>query len=147
MPMEGGIRDENTTMKEVERDVEMTPSEVGIEDTELRELEEREGIDLTNILEQWKRQEVDNVPTKKLDHIQYFFLLREESKARGKKCTHEEIGHLGVKANEGQPQLSPKQMQRKKGRKSTSISLQEIGVSLINLGNIKKLFPNSSPCV
>jgi hypothetical protein len=33
----------------------MKLSEVGIEDLELRDLVEREGIDLMNILEQWKR--------------------------------------------------------------------------------------------
>jgi hypothetical protein len=121
--MEGEIRDDNTPMQEAEGEAEMTPSEVGIEDTELGELDEREGIDLVNILEQWKRKEVDNVPTKKLYHIQYLFLLREESKDRGQKCTHGEIGHLGVKADEGQPQLSPKQTRRKKGRKSNSVAL------------------------
>ena len=80
----------------------MTPSEVGTKDPDLRDLVEREGIDLPNILEQWKRQEVDNVPTKQLDCIQYLFLLREEAKDRGQKCTHGEIGHLGVKFGEGQ---------------------------------------------
>jgi hypothetical protein len=104
---------------------------------------EREGIDLTNILEKWKRQGVDNVPTEQLDRIQCLFLLREEAKSRGLKCTHGEMGHLGVKAGEVQPQLSPKQMRRKKGKKSNSVALQELGALLINSGKIKKLFPNS----
>jgi hypothetical protein len=121
----------------------MTPSEVGTEDPDLRDLVEKEGIDLSNILEQWKRQGIDNVPTKQLDRIQYLFLLREEAKARGQKCTHGEIGHLGVKSYEGQPQLSPKQTRRKNGRKSNSVALQELGALLINSSKIKKLFPNS----
>jgi hypothetical protein len=75
------------------------------------------------------------------------FLLREEAKAKGLKHTDGEIGHLGVKAGEGQPQLSPKKTMRKKGRKSNSVSLQELGVLLINSGKIKKLFPNSPPHV
>jgi hypothetical protein len=122
-PMEGEIRDDNTPMQDAEGEVEMTPSEVGTEDLELRDLVEREGIDLMNILEQWKRQGVDNVPTEQLDRIQYLFLLREEAKARGLKRAHGEIGHLGVKSGEVQPQLSPKQMRRKKGRKSNSVAL------------------------
>jgi hypothetical protein len=56
----------------------MTPSEVGIEDPDLRDIVEREGIDLLNILDQWKRQGVDNVPVEQLDRIQYLFLIREE---------------------------------------------------------------------
>ena len=108
---------------------------------------EREGIDLPNILEQWKRQGVDKVPIEKFDRIQYLFLLREEVKARGQKHTHRDIGHLGVKVDEGQPQLSAKKTRRKKGKKSNSVALQEIGALLINSGKIKKLFPNSPPHV
>jgi hypothetical protein len=145
--MEGGNKDANTPMQEVDRDAEMTPSEVGTEDPDIRDIVEREGIDLPNILEQWKRQGVDNVPTEQLDRIQYLFLLREEEKYRGTKCTHGEIGHLGIKTKDGQPQHSPKQARRNKGRKSNNIALQELGALLINSGKIKKIFPNSPPHV
>jgi hypothetical protein len=53
--MDGGIRDDNTPMQEAEGNAEMTPSEVGTKDPELKDLVEMEGIDLTNILEEWKR--------------------------------------------------------------------------------------------
>jgi hypothetical protein len=145
--MDGETKEDNTAMQDAEGDVEMTPSEVGIEDPDLRDLVEREGIDLPHILEQWKKKGVDSVPIEQLDHIQYLFLLREEAKAKGQKCTHGEIEHLGVKVGEGQPQRSPKQTRRKKGRKSNSVALQELGVLLINSSKIKKLFPHSSPHV
>jgi hypothetical protein len=67
--MDGEITDDNTPMKEANGDAEMTPSEIGTKDPDLRDLVEREGIDLPNILEQWKRQGVDNVPIEKLDRI------------------------------------------------------------------------------
>jgi len=54
-PMEGKIRDDNTRKQETNGDAEMTPREVGTEDPYLRDLVEKEGIDLTNILEQWKK--------------------------------------------------------------------------------------------
>jgi len=47
--------EDNTTMQDVEGDVEMTLSEVGTEDPDLRDLVEMERIDLPHILEQWKR--------------------------------------------------------------------------------------------
>jgi hypothetical protein len=50
-PMEGGIEDTNTPMQEVDGDSEMTPIEVGTKDPDLRDIVEREGIDLPNILE------------------------------------------------------------------------------------------------
>ena len=103
-----GDRDTNTPMQEVDVDTEMTASEVGTKDPNLRDIVEKEGIDLLNILEQWKNQGVDNIPTKQLDRIQYLFLLREEAKTRGNKHMHGEIGNLGIKTGDGQPQHSPK---------------------------------------
>jgi hypothetical protein len=90
-PREGRNEDANTPMQKAYIDSEITPSEVGIEDPDLKDIVEREGIDLSNILEQWKRQGVYNVPAKQLDHIQYIFLLREEDKSRGIKRIHGEI--------------------------------------------------------
>jgi hypothetical protein len=107
--MEGGIEDANTPMWEVHEDSEMTPSEVGTKDIDLRDIVEMEGIDLPNILEQWKKKGVDNVPVEQLDRIQYIFLLREEEKSRGIKHTHDDIGHLRIKSGEGNSQHSRKQ--------------------------------------
>jgi len=137
-----GSQDQNTPMHEGDGDFEMTPSEVGTEDPNLRDIVEREGIDLQNILEQWKNQGMENIPSKQIDRIQYLFLLREESKARGTKRIHGDIGTLGLKEGDNQHQESPKQAKRKKGRKSNSVALQELGALLINSGKIKKLFPN-----
>jgi hypothetical protein len=125
--MAGGIEDANTPMQEASEDSEMTPSEVGMKDLDLRDIVEREGIDLSNILEQWKKQGVDNVPAEQLDRIQYLFLLREEAKFRGIKRVHDEIGHMGIKAGEGKPQHSPKQTRQKEGKKSNNVALQELG--------------------
>jgi hypothetical protein len=102
--MERGNEDTNTPMQEADGKLEMKPSEIGIEDSDLRYIVEREGIDLPNILEQWKKKGVDKVPTEQLDHIQYLFLLQEEEKTRGIKCTHGEIGNMGIKSREGQYQ-------------------------------------------
>jgi hypothetical protein len=145
--MEGGNEDANTPMQEVDGDVEMTPSEVGKKDPNLIDIVEKEGIDVSNILEQWKRQGVDNVPAEQLNRIQYIFLLREEEKSRGTKCMHGDIGHLGIKTGDGKLQHSPKQARRKKGRKSNNVSLQELGALMINSGKIKNFFPNSPPPV
>ena len=123
-------------MQEVDGYSQMTPSEVGTEDRYLRDIMEREVIDLLNILEQWKRQGVDNVSAEQLDRIQYLFLLREEAKSRGIKHAHGKIGHMGIKVEEGNPQHSPKQTRQKKGMKSNNVALQELGAMLINSGKI-----------
>jgi hypothetical protein len=69
-PMDRGTKYANTPMQEAYKDADMTPSEGGTEDPDLRDLVEREEIELPNILEQWKRQGVDNVPIEQLDCIQ-----------------------------------------------------------------------------
>jgi hypothetical protein len=43
-------------MQEADGDAEMTPSEVATEYPDIRDIVEREGIDLPNILEQWKKK-------------------------------------------------------------------------------------------
>jgi hypothetical protein len=73
--------DINTPMQEGDGDSEMTPSEVGMEDPDLRDIVEREGIDLQNILDQWKKQGMETIPSDQLDRIQYLFLMREEAKS------------------------------------------------------------------
>jgi hypothetical protein len=137
--------DINTPMQEGDGDSEMTPSEVRTEDPDLHDIMEREGIDLQNILDQWKKQGMDTIPSDQLDRIQYLFLMREEEKSRGIKCMHGEIGNLGIKLGDNQQPQSPKQSKRKKGRKSNNVVLQELGALLINSGKIKMLFPTSPP--
>jgi hypothetical protein len=55
----GSIGDQNpyvnTTLHEWDGDSKMTPSEVGTEDPDIRDIMEREGINFQNILDQWKK--------------------------------------------------------------------------------------------
>jgi len=121
--------DTNTPMQEGDGDSEMTPSEVGTEDPYLCDIMEREGIDLQNILEQWKKQGMDTIPSDQLDRIQYLFLMREEEKYRGIKCMHGEKGNLGIKLGDNQQPQSPNKSWIKKGTKSNNMVLQELGAS------------------
>ena len=123
----------------------MIPSEVRTKDPYLHDIAKREGIDLHNILDQWKRQGMDTIPSDQLDHIQYLFLMREEEKYRGIKRIHGDIGNMGIKPRDIQQPQSPKQSKRKKGRKSNCVVLQELGALLINSSKIKTLFPTSLP--
>lgn len=48
--------------KDVEGDKEMTISEVGIDDQDLNDTLEQEGLDLNTIVEQWKQKGVEHIP-------------------------------------------------------------------------------------
>jgi hypothetical protein len=80
----------------------MTPSEVGNEDPNLRDIVEREGIDLQNFLDQWKKQGIGTIPLNQLDCVQYLFLMSGEEKTIGIKRMHGEIGNLGIKSGDTQ---------------------------------------------
>jgi hypothetical protein len=93
--MDRETKDDNTTMQDAEGDAEMTLSKVGTKDPYLKDLVERECINLPLILEQWKRQGVHNVPIERLDHIQYFMggsqSHRKKAHTRGNRTPRSEI--------------------------------------------------------
>jgi len=95
-------------MQGCDGDLEMTPSEVRTKNPDLREIVEWEGIDLPNILEQWKNKGIETIPPDQLDQEKYLFQMREEGKTIGTKCMHGEIGNLGVKSGHTQHPLSSK---------------------------------------
>ena len=76
-------------MMEINKDHEMTPSEVGTENHELREILERENIDLEKLLEQGTTKGVDYLPKEEYDKVQQLFLWRSQSKGNRIKRNHE----------------------------------------------------------
>lgn len=61
---------------EINRDHEMTPSEVGTEDHELQEILDRENVHLEKFLEQGTTKGVDYLPKEEYDRVQQHFLWR-----------------------------------------------------------------------
>jgi hypothetical protein len=128
-------------MQEGDGDSEMTPSDIGTEDPYLRDIVEKEGIDLQNILEQWKKTRY------------------------GQHTIRTTRSHSVPLPNEGGRKIKRNQMNAwrntdpgyqggrqstttlSKERKGEEIALQELGALLINSGKIKKLFPTSPPNV
>jgi hypothetical protein len=74
--------DTNSPMQEGDGDFEMTPNEVRIEDPYLRDIVEREGINLRNIMEQCKKQGMDTVGSIPKRKARRFW---ERKHARGKR--------------------------------------------------------------
>ena len=68
---------------DLEGDAEMTMSEESIEDLELRDILDEEGMDLVNMVEQWKELGVEHIPEEQIDRINFQFLAQEEA---GSKC-------------------------------------------------------------
>jgi len=65
--------------------------------------------------------------------------MREEKRLRGKKILHPEKDELGVKVMGSQTFLAPRKIHQKRGRKSNSVALKELGFMLINSSKMKAL--------
>lgn len=59
---------------ELDRDQEMTPSEVGTEDHELHDILEREHLDLEKFLEKGTTKGMDSLPQEEFNRMQQLFL-------------------------------------------------------------------------
>ena len=127
-------------------DAEMKISEAGTEDLELRDILDREGMDLVNMVEQWKEIGVEHIPEEQINRINFLFLAQEEVGSKGQKRGHGETKGMGIKV-QGLKQSKPKaKPRRKRGRKSNNEALQELGQMLLNSGKMKNLeaFTSSS---
>ena len=62
--------------KYTEGDEEMVLSEIGMEDQDLSDILDKEGMDLNTIFEQWKQKWVDHIPKEEIDIVNFLFLSR-----------------------------------------------------------------------
>lgn len=74
---------------ELDRDQELTPSEVGTEDHELQDILEREHLDLEKFLEQGTTKGMDSPPQEEFNKVQQLFVWRTQAKGLGVKRSHE----------------------------------------------------------
>lgn len=102
---------------ELDKDHDMTPSEVGMEDHDLQEILERENIDLEKFLEHGSTKGVDSLPQVEFDRVQQLFLWRSQAKGSGVKINHDSQENRGVKTMEATSGHAPKNLGRKRGRK------------------------------
>lgn len=58
-------------VKNVKGDSEMAPSEVSTKDPDLQEIVEREGMDLKNMVDKWRKKGLDEILVEQVDMIQY----------------------------------------------------------------------------
>ena len=58
-------------VKNVKGDSEMAPSEVSTKDPDLQEIVEREGMDLKNMVDKWRKKGLEEILVEQVDMIQY----------------------------------------------------------------------------
>ena len=70
VPVNSKVKEYQPSTMELDRDHEMTPSKVGMEDHDLQEILERENLDLEKFLEQGTTKWVESLPQEEFNRIQ-----------------------------------------------------------------------------
>lgn len=70
IPENDKLKEDIPSTMELDRDHDMTPSEVGMEDRDLQEILKRENLDLEKFLEQGTTKGVDSLPQEEFDKVQ-----------------------------------------------------------------------------
>lgn len=125
--------------EESDYETEMDTSEIGSEDQELNETLVMEGLDLSALVDKWRKEGIENAPEEEISKVKDLFIARQ--KALMDKQTH----RLGV-CKEGKNQqkttlgkIAGSVNKRRRGRKSNGELLQDMGEILLNAGQIKQL--------
>ena len=84
-----GEKEDTPSIMEPGKDLEMTPSDGGMEDQHLQEILERENLELEKFLEQGINTRIDSLPHEEFDRVQQLFLRRSHTKAAGVKRNHD----------------------------------------------------------
>jgi len=122
----------------------MTPSKGGTQDQDLREILDRENLEL----EKGTNKGIKSLPQEEFDRVQQLFLRRYQTKATGFKRNYDSQDNKGVKQMESISGYSTKNPGKKRGRRRQNDLLSECGKLLINSGKMKDLtsysFTNTS---
>lgn len=117
LPDKSQQKEDYPSTMELDRDQEITPSEVGMEEHELQDILERVHLDLEKFLEEGTTRVVDSLPQDAFNRVQQLFLWRTQAKGYGVKINHDSQDKGGVKTMEATKGQTPKNPGRKRGRK------------------------------
>lgn len=85
-------------IEELEEDSEMITSEMGIEDMDLSNILEQEGMDLLHMVEKLKKKGIEHIPEEEVNKVNSLFLARQKAKMDMQKRSFGETKGLGVKS-------------------------------------------------
>jgi len=67
------------TMEGVEEDSKMFTKEIGLEDMELSDILEQEGMDLPNMVENWKKKGMEHISEEEVKRINDILIARQRA--------------------------------------------------------------------
>lgn len=117
----------------------MFTSEIGSKDMELSDILEQEGMDLPNMVENWKKKGMEHISKEEVKRINDILIAWQRAEIELQRNSLSTTKGLGV-CTKGLHQTSTSSKHRKKrGRRTNNEALQELGQMLLNSGNMKAL--------
>ena len=123
----------------LEEDSKMMTSEMGLEDMELSDILEQEGMDIPNMVEQWKNKGVEHISEEEVNRINTLFIARQKAEMDMQRRSLGTTKGLGVRAQGLHQTTTNPKHQKKWGIRTNNEALQELGQILLNLGKMKAL--------
>ena len=108
---------------DLEGDAEMKMSEADTEDLELKDILDREGMDLISMVEQWKELGVEHALEEQINRINLLFLAQEVAVDKDQKRGYKETIGLGIKVQGSQQSKQKSKPKHKRGCKSKNEAL------------------------
>lgn len=123
----------------LEEDLEMMTSKMGLEDMDLTDILQWKGMDLPNMLEQWKKKGIEHISEEEVNRINTLFIARQQEEMDMQKRSLETKKGLGVRAQGLHQTITNPKHQKKRGRRTNNEALQELSHMRLNSGKMKAL--------
>jgi len=117
----------------------MVTSDIGSEEMELQEILGLEGVNLPDMVEDWRKKGVENISEEEIQKINAVFIAKQKAEM---EMHHRKLGVVKGKGSRTKSVLqttSGLTQKKKKGRRTNSEVLQKMGYMLINSGKMKAL--------
>lgn len=135
----------NNTKKDQEgtegadEDSEMFTSDIGNEEMELHEVLGLEGVNLPDMVEDWRKNGMENISKEEVRKINEILIAKQKAKLEMQNRKLGVAKGMGLRTKSVLQTTSGSNQRKKRGRKSNNEALQEMGHFLLNFGKMKAL--------
>jgi len=114
-------------------------SDIGSEDIELQEIPGLEGVNILDMVEDWRKKGVENILEEEIWKINTVIIAKQKAEM---EMHHRKLGVVkgkGARMKSVLQTTSGSTQKKKRGHRTNSEVLQEMGYMLINSGKMKAL--------
>jgi len=122
-----------------DEDSEMLISDIGSEEMELNEVLEQEGVNLPDMVEDWRKKGMENISEEEVRKINEIFIAKQKAEMEMQNKNLGIAKGMGLRTKSLLQTSTSSKQRKKRGRRSNNEALQEMGQMLLNSGKKKAL--------